>query len=231
MTFREILEFRRSTRIYDGTPVPNEIIQSAVDDAILAPNSSNLQLWEFYHVIDSEKKKALIEACLGQSAARTAPNFMVIVTRRDKWRDRCKSNLEAIKKGDRAMSQTGIDYYSKLLPFIYTDFFGIFGVFKKILMTLIGWKKPIYKEVSANDIRVTAHKSVGLGAQTFMLSMASKGYDTCPMEGFDSKRVRKILNLPKKAEINMVISCGKRKPEGIFGERYRLPLEDVYFEV
>jgi len=230
MTFREILEFRRSTRIYDGTPVPNEIIQSAVDDATLAPNSSNLQLWEFYHVVNSKKKKALIEACLDQSAAKTAPNFVVIVTRRDKWKDRCKTNLEAVKKAERP-SQTGIDYYSKLLPFIYTDFFGILGFFKKILVTIIGWKKPMYKEVSATDIRVTAHKSVGLGAQTFMLSMASKGYDTCPMEGFDSKRVRKILNLPRKAEINMVISCGKRKPEGIWGERFRLPLEDVFFEV
>ena len=38
-----------------------------------------------------------------------------------------------------------------------------------------------------------------------MLAMASHGYDTCPMEGSDSLRIKKILNLPSGSEINMTI--------------------------
>jgi nitroreductase len=34
-----------------------------------------------------------------------------------------------------------------------------------------------------------------------MLAMSNEGYDTCPMEGFDSRRVKKILNLPFGAEV------------------------------
>ena len=62
-----------------------------------------------------------------------------------------------------------------------------------------------------------------------MVAMANEEYDTCPMEGFDSKRVKNILNLPSGAEINMIISCGKRKGnEGIWGERYGVPFDEVY---
>jgi nitroreductase len=45
-------------------------------------------------------------------------------------------------------------------------------------------------QVSENDARIVAHKSCGLAAQTFMVAMANEEYDTCPMEGFDSKRVK-----------------------------------------
>jgi hypothetical protein len=42
--------------------------------------------------------------------------------------------------------------------------------------------------------------------------------------------MKKILNLPSKAEVNMIISCGKRLPEGIYGVRFRIPLEEVVFQ-
>ncbi len=48
------------------------------------------------------------------------------------------------------------------------------------------------------------------------------------MEGFDSKRLKQVLSLPATVEINMVVSCGIRKEEGIYGERFRVPFEKVY---
>ena len=36
-------------------------------------------------------------------------------------------------------------------------------------------------------MRVTAHKSCALAAQTFMIAMANEGYDTCPLEGLDMR--------------------------------------------
>ena len=47
-----------------------------------------------------------------------------------------------------------------------------------------------YREVKAVDLRVVGHKSTALAAQNFMVSMAALGYDTCPMEGFDSVRLK-----------------------------------------
>ena len=64
-----------------------------------------------------------------------------------------------------------------------------------------------------------------------MISMAAIEYDTCPMEGFDSKRVKKIIGLPHGAEVTMVISCGIREESGIYGPQFRVPFEDVYFQI
>ena len=86
----------------------------------------------------------------------------------------------------------------------------------------------MYREVSSSDLRVIVHKSTALAAENFMISMAAKGMDTCPMEGFDSKLVKKILGLPKSAEISMIIGCGYRDNNGIYGPRFRVPFEEVY---
>ena len=69
---------------------------------------------------------------------------------------------------------------------------------------------PMMLEVSECDMRVTVNKSCALAAQTFMIAMANEGYDTCPLEGFDSRRMKKLLKLPHGAGINMVIPCGIR---------------------
>ena len=61
--------------------------------------------------------------------------------------------------------------------------------------------------------------------------MASYGYDTCPIEGFDSKRIMKILKLSKKSEINMVINCGIRTKKEIYGKRFRVPLDSIYHKL
>lgn len=93
----------------------------------------------------------------------------------------------------------------------------------------MGLFRPIYRQARQSDMRIVAHKSAGLAAQNFMTSMAAIGYDTCPMEGSDTLRVKRILGLSSGAEINMVISCGIRdEQKGIYGPRFRVPFEDVY---
>ncbi|WP_313791584.1 nitroreductase family protein [Allomuricauda sp. SCSIO 64092] len=64
-----------------------------------------------------------------------------------------------------------------------------------------------------------------------MISMAAIGYDTCPMEGSDTLRIKKILGLPWGAEINMVIGCGVRAENGVYGPRFRVPFEAVYHKI
>ena len=45
MEFFEVVKARRSVRQYTEEPVPEEVIQKALDAALIAPNSSNLQSW------------------------------------------------------------------------------------------------------------------------------------------------------------------------------------------
>ena len=80
-------------------------------------------------------------------------------------------------------------------------------------------------------MRTVVHKSCALAVQTFMLAMSEQGYDTCPLEGFDSRLVKKALHLPHDCGINMVITCGIRLPEGVRGERFRLPFDQMYHRI
>lgn len=47
--------------------------------ATLAPNSSNMQLWEFYQITNPGLMAKVSEACLGQSAASTASEIVVLL--------------------------------------------------------------------------------------------------------------------------------------------------------
>ena len=240
-TVSEAIEYRRSVRKYLDVELDEEKVKNCIRNATLAPNSSNMQLWEFYHVTDNKTLKKLSKACFDQNAAKTAVNMVVFVARRDKWRERAKYNLDFLEDMFDKQEKEGMDverrrkvsirYYKKLMPTIYTDFLGIIGYYKKILSFFIGLFRPIYREVLFSDSRVITHKSVALAAENFMLSMAEIGYDTCPMEGSDTTRVKKILKLPSKAEITMIIGCGIRAENGVYTERFRVPFDDVYKKV
>ncbi len=238
-TVNEAIDFRRSVRVYDDTKIDTSIVKKCIEQAVLAPNSSNMQLWEFYHITSKSVIDKLAPLCLNQNAAKTAQQLLVVSVRKDLWRKRAKANLDYLNKiypptpkaEQSNREKMAKNYYKKLIPFVYIDFLGILGMFKYLIILVTGLFKPIYREVRAKDMRVVAHKSAGLAAQTFMLSMAGKGYDTCPMEGSDTWRVKKVLELPYGAEINMIIACGIRKPEGVYGERFRIPFEDIYREI
>ncbi len=240
MNFEELLNYRRSVRRYSATPIDSEKVKQCLMQATLAPNSSNMQLWEFYHVTSPDKLKQLTAACLNQQAAATAQQMVVFVTRQDLYRQRAgkMSELETLnvqqnspqEKQEKRIKRWKL-YYGIVMPFLYSRFLGIFGFFRKIMVIIIGLFRPITYQVSENDMRVVVHKTCALAAQTFMLAMANQGYDTCPLEGFDSKKVKRILNLPLGAEVNMVIPCGIRDEGGIWGNRMRVPFDEIYHTV
>ena len=236
-TVKEAISFRRAIRNYDANiSIDSSIVKTCIKQATLAPSSSNLQLWEFHHIVSPEVKKKLSVYCFDQGAAKTAQEMVVVVVRKDLWCKRRRSNLKHLDNlyGGKPVSEYSsrekfaISYYKNLIPFTYFDILGILGWLKYIIFWIIGLFIPVYREVRNKDLRVVAHKSAGLAAQTFMLSMAAYGYDTCPMEGTDTQRIKSLLKLPYSAEINMVISCGIRTPKGVYGERFRITFEEVY---
>ena len=199
---KDILNFRRAVRYFAPTPISEEKVRECLRLATLAPSGFNMQLYEFYHITDKTLLEKLAQVCLGQLSATTA------------------QQAKRIKDRER--------YYGKLIPFVYSRFFGLLGAFRKLFGVVISWFRPMVRELSESDMRVDVHKSCGLVAQTFMLAMAEEGYDTCPLGGYDSRRIKKLLHLPYGAEVTMVVACGLREERGIWGERFRLPFEEVY---
>jgi nitroreductase len=239
-TVSEAITYRRSCRVYKDQPIDTNKVKQCIENAVLAPTSSNLQLWEFYHVTNKAKINKLAKACFNQNAAKTAQQLVVVVARKDLWRQRCKANIDFLNKAfnnpdlEKKLQKRktlALSYYKKLIPITYFDVLGIFGLLKYLVFQFVGLFRPIYRQTRLSDMRIVAHKSAGLAAQNFMISMAAIGYDTCPMEGSDTLRVKRILGIPWSAEINMIISCGLRDDKGIYGPRFRVPFETVYKKI
>jgi nitroreductase len=231
--FIKVVESRRSVRVYTEEKIPEEIVRSCLDMALLAPNSSNLQPWEFYWVRDPEKKKKLIEACFSQPAASTAAELIVSVGRIGTWKKHCQEMLDLFNEGDQKPPKSVTMYYKKLAPFVYLQGpLSIIGFFKKILFFFMGFFKPVPREpTSKTEMKIWAAKTCALACENIMLGFRAYGYDTCPMEGLDSRRVEKILGLPSDAFVVMGISAGRRSDKGVYGPRIRFPKEKFIFEV
>ena len=234
----EAIKYRRSVRVFKSEPIDERRVKECIELASLAPTSSNMQLWEFYHVVTPAIIQEIASASFDQNAAKTAQQMVVVVVRKDLWRQRAQSNIDYLKAlyGHKPTAdyskreKFALNYYQKIIPTLYFDFFGIVGMIKFLAFQVIGLFKPIYRQATQSDMRIVAHKSAGLAAQNFMISMAAINYDTCPMEGFDSLRIKKILHLPAKTEINMILSCGIRDEQGIYGQRFRIPFDEIYFK-
>jgi nitroreductase len=104
-------------------------------------------------------------------------------------------------------------------------------LFKRMLTNVVGIFRPFMRLGKPGDRRVMLHKSCALAAQTFMLAITAEGYDTCPMEGFDRVRVARALGLPGGAEICMIVAVGKGTEAGIYGERRRVPMDQVIRQI
>jgi len=57
--------------------------------------------------------------------------------------------------------------------------------------------------------RDEAFRSIGIIMQTIMLAVKAMGYDSCPMIGFDTDKVAKIIKLPEDHVIGAMVTIGK----------------------
>ena len=94
MSLQEILDHRRAVRHFDPKkPVDSTVVKKCIEQATLAPTSSNLQLWEAYHVTDKKVLEKLAPACLNQLTARSAQQIVVFVTRQDLYKKHAQATL------------------------------------------------------------------------------------------------------------------------------------------
>ncbi len=73
---------------------------------------------------------------------------------------------------------------------------------------LVSMIKPFYEGRDWQQ-RDEAMRSIGIVSQTLMLAAKAKGYDSCPMIGFDPDKVAEIINLPDDHVIGMMLVIGK----------------------
>lgn len=235
--FEAMVQHRRAVRIFDQEEAFDQaLVRRSLERAVLSPNSSNMQLWEFIHLQDPVTLEKMAPLCLHQQAAKTARAIVVVVVRRDLWPERRAAVLEqqiAVFKAEAGGALTPkherlLAYWRTNIPQLQRSGLGVWDAIKQVTTWWKGLKKPVMRSVTSRAMRLSAHRSAALAAQTLMWSIAAEGYDSCPMEGYDEKRVKALIDLPKKAEICMLVAVGKRTAKGVYGPRLRVPFEEVY---
>lgn len=220
--FKKVVRSRRSVRVYEKEPIPDSVIQEVLDLTLLAPNSSNLQTWKFIWVKNEELKKKIAWACMSQQAARTAQALIVCVAEPRAWKKTRQQMLELLNQQPEAPKMAK-EYYGKLVPLVYsTGPLNLLGLIKWVVFSVMGLFKVVPRGPFFYwQLREWSVKSCALACQNMMLSFRAAGYDSCPMEGYDEVKLKRILGLGRYQHIVMVISAGKRAYSGVYGPQIR----------
>ena len=173
--FIKAVKSRRSVRNFTDDPVLEKDMRECLELTLLAPNSSNLQPWEFYWIKDKNNKNDLRKACFSQNAAKTAQELIVAVSRIDTWKRNRNLILENYKTNGNLLPVVE-KYYNKLIPLSYAhDRIGILGIMKKIMsffIGIVGFFKPVPRgPIFRHDVFEIVTKTTALACQNFMMAL------------------------------------------------------------
>jgi len=166
--------------------------------------------------------------CLSQKPAETASALVIIVADIGSMSATTRTQLEWMRASNFAEEKIR-DYQrtAKIGRILFMPGpFNIFGALKGVIFCLLNlWKTIGMPPLSRQDIFKWATKSTSLACQNLMIAAEALGVNTCPMEGFDGRRLSQYLGLSRRYhEIVMVIAIGKKSPAYVEQPQWRRPL-------
>ena len=220
--FQAVVESRRSVRRFTDTAIPDAVLADCLRLAMLAPNSSNLQPWEFYVLDSKDKRQRAIKNCMNQNAAKTSARLIAVVARTDNWHQHAQQILREYP--DKPVPKKVKDYYTKIVTMdflrgpgnaISAAKWGATQVIRRVKGPI---KSPYY---TFDDVKNWATNNTALAAENLMLALRAHGFDSCAMGGFDEPAMKKLLNLTDDHHVVMMIGAGERADNGIYSAQLR----------
>jgi nitroreductase len=218
----EAISQRRAVKLFAPVEISDEMRDQILNAARHAPSSFNMQPYRFYWAGSAKGKAAVAKLCLGQMPAKTASALVVAVA--DIGSLAATSHRQAEWMRSRSeFSEAKIRDYERTARIGRILFmpgpFGIFAAFKWGMFWLLNlWKVMGMPPLFRHDLFKWATKSTSLACENLMIAAEALGINTCPMEGFDGRRLSKYLGLSARYhEIVMVIAVGRpawKRPSG-----------------
>lgn len=225
----ETLFRRRAVKAFEPVEIPQVLREQILDAARHAPSSFNTQPYQFFWVESSPRKVTAAKLCLGQMPAATASALVVAVADIGSLAATSQAQLEWMRRS--GFSHAKIRDYERTAKIGRILFmpgpFGIFGAVKWAIFRLVNlWKTIGMPPVFRQDLLKWATKSTSLACENLMIAAEALGLNTCPMEGFDGRRLSRFLGLSTRYhEIVMVIAIGKKSPAYVEPPQWRRPLD------
>lgn len=198
--FLKVVEDRRSaSNFLSDHPISKEELNEIFKIVKLAPSAFNLQHTKYVSIFDPVIKEKLKESAYGQYKVSSASAVIVVL-------------------GDKKAYEKTAEIYESL------KMLGV--VNKQEYDALVHDTMSFYQTRGHEFERDEVIRNASLSAMLFMMSAKEKGWDTCPMIGFDTNMVKSVLNVAEQYEVVMMITIGKEKMESRKPRGYRKPVNE-----
>lgn len=175
------LLWRYATKKFDPKKIVGENdLNQLLESLRLSPSSLGLQPWKFIVVTDKKLRQQLRFASWNQSQVTDASHLIVLCARKTIDAKYINSYVALMKK-ERKMSAVKAFGYATYLK------------------TYIASKKP-------DEQMIWTSKQAYIALGFLLYTAALLKIDSCPMEGFDSKKYDKILGL-EDTDYTSVVIC------------------------
>ncbi|WP_259455609.1 nitroreductase family protein [Bacillus sp. PK3_68] len=195
----EVIRNRHSVRKYDPTyKISRNEIEEMLQEAMLAPSSSNLQPWRFIVIDNEEVKKELRAIAYNQEQVETSSAVIAVLGDVEMYK-----NVEKVYQSSYEAGFMDEASMNKLIQNTYNTY----------------PNAPV--EARAN----IASFDAGLVSMQLMLIAKANGYDTVTMGGFDKQKFAERFDVPERYIPIVLIAIGKAAAPA--HKTTRLPLEET----
>jgi nitroreductase len=193
-SLREAIEQRRATPSFDGEPIPDADLKRILEAGLSAPSGYNLQPWRFIVVRTPDQLRRLRSASFNQAKVEEASVVIAACGDKDGWRTDME---EMIRMGREAgMTENYVEQARVNIPEYLVNH-----------PNLVAW----------------LNRHVMIALTTMMWTAEVMGYDTAPMEGYESEKVCEVLKLPLSYEVVALLAIGHLKgPDKFDGGRFSM---------
>lgn len=200
--FNTVIRERHSVRKYDPSfRISREEITQMLEEAALAPSSSNLQPWRFLVIDDQNLKEQLLPIAFNQQQVVDASHVVAVLADKESYR-------LADEIYSRAVETKFMDAETKT----------------RMVDRIVSDNSPYRNSEFA---KATGLVDAGLISMQFMLVAKAHGYDTVPMGGFHKDQFNAKFNVPDRYETVMLIAVGKAAVQA--HASVRLTVDEVTF--
>lgn len=207
LAFTSLVRSRRAMRHFTDAPVSDDAVDRLLESIRWAPSGYNLQPARVILVTDRERRTALRRACLGQAQVTEAPLIFVLCGDRDGWRQVLPRML-AQERAAGAMTDTYAAFLRRIVPLAFNRGpLGVLAPLKRLVEVFGRLIRPV-PDFPACHMDAWLSRQVALAAMNLMLAAEADGLHSCPMEGFDPRRVRRVLGLPRRIRPVMIVAVG-----------------------
>lgn len=220
--FKDVVFARRSVKSYKAEQVPDDVLQSILQQTQRAPSSLNTQQYKAIVIRTDERKQALSDTMLGfnQQMVKDAGVSVIFL-----------ADLEPVKGVEHIQKLYDLEEGSEGLKQFVPALPALVKYFSRD-ESVEGLPDPGLglEEIPAKTSEAWSYRAAGMAAQTFMLAATSYGLGSVPIEGFDAAKLRKAFDIPDRYGIPMVVAAGYEDTESGRGKHVspRLASTDVF---